>query len=186
MRLKLLYLLVIVSLVFAKPPAPFGLKLGEATEREFLSLVRDKGWNIEKSGYRIIKGDVSNPSVTGYLVSGLKLDYLSEAYFWFHKGKLFQVEYRFYEDMDKNTFYHYCEQLKAKYGRPSSYSKPWLSNGRALWKFGSIEVELSVPWVSRTTYLTYTHVTLFKQAERSDRDYYRRYMKRKSAATEGL
>ncbi|EDP75970.1 hypothetical protein [Hydrogenivirga sp. 128-5-R1-1] len=173
-------------LSFAKPPAPFGLELGKTTEKEFLKVVKQKGWNIEKSGYRIIEADITNPDVTGYAISGINLDKLSEAVFWFYKGTLFKIVYTFSEDMQKNTFYLYFDQLKAKYGKPSSYRKPWLSDGEAVWRFGNVKLELYCPWVGRSTYILYVHTPLDRKAEKSDEAYYRKYIREKSKKTEGL
>jgi hypothetical protein len=186
MRGMFLFLILILGFAFAEQPAPFGLNLGKTTEEEFLSVVKSKGWTVGKSGYRIIKGDITNPDVTGYLISGIDIERLDEAYFWFYKGKLFQIEYRLAENMNKETFYLYYDQLKAKYSNPVAFTKPWLADGRALWRFGEVEVELFVPWVSRITYLTYTHRTLYKQSEKSDEVYYRNYIKKKGGSTEGL
>ena len=181
-----LSLLLLFALGFGGEPSPFGLKLGKTTEGEFLKVVEDRGWRVEKSGYRIIKGDVSNPEVSGYQIGGINLDKLSQAFFWFYKGVLFQVEYRLYENMSKETFKYYYEQLRAKYGRPSVYREPWLQNGRAVWKFRNVTLELYSPWVGRVTYLTYTHRRLNAEAERSDKKHYREYIKRKSRTTEGI
>jgi len=179
-------LLTLFVLSFAKPPAPFGLELGKTTEKAFLKLVRQKGWHIEKSGYRIIEGDITNPDVAGYIISGIELDRLDSATFWFYKGTLFKIVYTLREDMNKKTFYLYLDQLKAKYGKPVSYTKPWLANGEAIWKFGSVELSLYCPWVGRETYIVYVHTTLDRKAEKSDEAYYRKYIREKSKKLEAL
>ena len=40
--------------------------------------------------------------------------------------------------------------------------------------------------MGRVTYLTYTHRRLSTEAERSDTRHYKKYIKRKSRATEGI
>ncbi len=188
MRLYIYALLTIlvVGISFAKPPTPFGLELGKTTEKEFLSLVKQKGWRIEKSGYRIIEGDLTNPDVTGYIISGINLDRLESATFWFYKGTLFKIVYTLSENMDKKTFYLYFDQLKAKYGKPISYTKPWLANGEAVWRFGNVKLSLYCPWVGRKTYIMYVHTALDRQAEKSDEAYYRKYIREKSKKLEAL
>ncbi len=99
-----LLIILVVGNSSAKPPAPLGLELGKTTEKRFLNLVKQKGWRIEKSGYRIIKGDISNPDVTGYIISGIKLDKLDSATFWFYKSTLFKIIYTLRENMNKEAF----------------------------------------------------------------------------------
>jgi len=167
-------------------PSPFGLTVGITSEDEFKEIVKAKGWRIEGSGYRIIKNDIVNPDVTGYKVTGLPLEKLNSAYFWFFKGTLMEIEYRLHESMDKSTFYMYYDLLKNKYGNPSSYTKPELANGRALWKVGGVEIELYCPWVGGTTYLFYTDPDLYSKAAESDKAVYEEQTKEKAKSLEGI
>ncbi len=179
-------ILCLFVLSFAKPPSPFGLELGKTTEKDFLKLVKQKGWRIKKSGYRIIEADITNPDVTGYVISGIKLYKLDSATFLFYKGTLFKIIYTFEENISKKTFYLYFDQLKTKYGKPVSYKKPLLADGKAVWKFGTIELKLYSPWVGRETYIMYIHTTLDREAEKSDEAYYRKYIKERSKRLEAL
>ncbi|TCK02896.1 tetratricopeptide repeat protein [Phorcysia thermohydrogeniphila] len=167
-------------------PSPFGLTVGVTTEDEFKEIVKNKGWQIVESGYRVIKNDISNPDVTGYKVAGLPLEKLKSAYFWFFKGKLMKIDYRLEEFMDKSTFYMYYDLLKNKYGTPLSYKKPQVSEGRALWKIGGVEIELYCPWVTTTTYLSYTDPDLYSKAAESDRAVYEEQTKKKAKSLEGI
>ena len=66
-------------------PSPFGLKLGLTTEEEFKEVAKRKGWEIEKSGYRIIRDNISNPNVTGYVIVGIPSKNLTQLIFGFLK-----------------------------------------------------------------------------------------------------
>ena len=167
-------------------PKPFGLILGFTTVDEFLSVVKKKNWVITKEGNRIIKDDISNPNVYGYFVENIKLKNLSNAKFWFYKGRLMEITYILYEDMGKNTFKSYYDKLKAKYGNPVKYIEPYLAEGYAEWDFGNIKIKLRVPWVSRYTYLTYEEENLVKEADRDDEKYYQSVIQKTSKDIEGL
>jgi len=167
-------------------PKPFGLVVGITTQDEFLSIAKQKNWNIAKKGNRIIKDDISNPNVYGYFVDNINLNSLSTAKFWFYKGKLMSIEYVLYEDINKSTFKSYYDKLKAKYGAPVRYREPYLAQGLAEWDFGNVKIELSVPWVSRHTYLEYKDINLVKAADKDDEDYYESYIQKTSKDIEGL
>ncbi|MEO2068646.1 MAG: tetratricopeptide repeat protein [Desulfurobacteriaceae bacterium] len=169
-----------------KRPSFFGLKVGFTTEEEFKKIVKDKGWKIEKAGHRIVKDDISNPNVTGYVVSGIPLEKISSAYFWFFKGKLMKIEYRLSESKDKSTFYTYYDLLRNKYGNPDSYTKPHLADGKAVWNIGGVEIKLFSPWVSEITYLTYTDLYLSSLADKSDREIYKEETKKEAKPLEGI
>lgn len=186
MRFLTLLIVIFVGISFSKYPRPFGLELGKTSEKEFLRTIKKKGWRVVESGYKVIEADITNPEVTGYIISGINLEKLKKASFWFYKGTLFKIVYTFNEDMEKSTFYLYFDQLRAKYGKPKSYIKPWLSNGEAVWVFGNIKLELYCPWVSRETYILYLHTPLNKKVKERDDFYYMKFIKEKSKNTEGL
>jgi len=176
-------------------PTPFGLILGVSTQKQFESKILDKVIlrnfknyrKIVKHGYKIIKQDIINPNVYGYIFEkGINLQNLNRAIFWFYKGTLMEIKYVFNEDMEKNTFYLYLDKLTAKYGEPKVYRKPYLGDGLAIWQVGNVRVELSVPWVSRYTYLVYKDINLSKKAEEDDKKYYENYIKKKIKNEEGL
>jgi len=169
-----------------KVPSPFGLTVGVTREEEFKEIVKNKGWKIAKSGYRVIKNDIVNPNVTGYKIVDLPLEKLKSAYFWFFKGKLMKIDYRLRESMDKSTFYMYYDLLKNKYGNPLSYTPPKLKDGKALWKVGGIEIELYSPWVTTITYLSYTDPNLYSQAAESDKAIYEEQTRKKAKSLEGI
>jgi TPR repeat protein len=162
-------------------PSPFGLTVGVTTEDEFKEIVKNKGWQIVDSGYRVIKNNIVNPDVTGYKVVGLPLEKLKSAYFWFFKGKLMEIEYRLKESLDKSTFSLYYDLLKNKYGNPVIYT-----NTRALWRIGKVEVELYCSLFETTTYLLYKDPVLYLKAENSDRAIYEEQTKKKAKSLEGI
>ena len=114
MKLYVLLITLVLGLSFGKPPTPFGLELGKTTEKEFLKVVKQKGWNIEKSGYKIIKPNISNSDVIGYVISDINIEKFKAATFWFYKGTLFQIVYYLDEDLQDNTFNLYFEKKKSK------------------------------------------------------------------------
>ncbi len=167
-------------------PAPYGLKVGHTTIEEFKNLVKKNGWVIADQGYRTIKGDIYNKEVAGFLVRGIPLDKLEEAYFWFFKGKLMQIDYRLREDMAKTTFNTYYDLLKNKYGTPAIFQRPQLSDGKAIWKVAGVVIELYCPWVTTTTYLTYTDPYLYEKARKSDEKLYKEATKKKAKSLPGI
>jgi len=167
---RVVLILMFASVVFSfAQPKPFGLELGKSSREDALEIIKKEGARVTKNGYRVIKGDIVNPEIEGMVVEGLPLKDLTEATFWFYKGRLFQIVYTFPLNMNKEQFYILYEKLKTKYGRPDRYTAPRLANGQVIWKFGSVKVELYAPWVSWTMTLSYTHVPLYAEAELSDR-----------------
>jgi hypothetical protein len=171
----LCFTLFMSSISYAQgKPQPFGLKLGVSTKEETMQIIKNEGGKITESGYKVIKGDIVNPNVEGIEVEGLPVDNLSHATFWFFKGKLYRIVYHFPLSMNKEEFYVLFEQLKKRYGQPKRYVKPWLANGLAVWNFGDVRMTLSAPWVSWEMYLTYEHLPLVKEVEKSDAEVYHR------------
>lgn len=171
----LCFTLFMSSISYAQgKPQPFGLKLGVSTKEETLEIIKNEGGKITESGYKVIKGDITNPNVEGVEVKGLPVDNLSYATFWFFKGKLYMIVYHFPLSMNKEEFYVLFEQLKKRYGQPKRYVKPWLANGIAVWNFGDVRMTLSAPWVSWEMYLIYEHLPLVKEVEKSDAEVYHR------------
>lgn len=121
MRKKILLSVIFVFLIFintyAEEPRPFGLVLGKTTKDEALSIMEKEGARMVSSGYRVIKGDIVNPSVEGIDFKGLPVENLSVARLWFFNGILFQITYIFPLSMNKDEFYVLYEQLKSKYGK---------------------------------------------------------------------
>jgi len=76
--------------------------------------------------------------------------------------------------MNHEEFYVLFEQLKKRYGQPKRYVKPWLANRLAVWNFGDVRMTLSAPWASWAMYLTYEHIPLAKEVEKSDAEVYHR------------
>jgi hypothetical protein len=76
--------------------------------------------------------------------------------------------------MNHEEFYVLSDQLKKMYGQPKRYVRPWLANGLAVWDFGDVRITLSAPWASWTMYLTYEHIPLTKEVEKSDAEVYHR------------
>ena len=169
------FILFMSSVSYAqKKPQPFGLKLGISTKEETLEIIKKEGGKITESGYKVIKGDITNPNVEGIEVKGLPVDNLSHATFWFFKGKLYMIVYHFPLSMNHDEFYVLSDQLKKTYGQPKRYVRPWLANGLAVWDFGDVRITLSAPWASWTMYLTYEHIPLAKEVEKSDAEVYHR------------
>ncbi|WP_353684561.1 hypothetical protein V4D30_01860 [Thermodesulfovibrio sp. 3907-1M] len=168
--LSLIFVLLLFINAFAEEPRPFGLIVGKTTKDEALSIMKKEGGRVVNSGYRIIKGDISNPNIEAFDFKGLSIENLSMARLWFFQGTLFQIVYYFPLSMNKDEFYVLYEQLKSKYGKPSKYVKPWLADGLAVWKFKDIEIKIIAPWVSSEVYVTYTHLPLSKKADQSDRE----------------
>jgi hypothetical protein len=169
------FILFMSSVSYAqKKPQPFGLKLGISTKEETLEIIKKEGGKITENGYKVIKGDITNPNVEGIEVKGLPVDNLSHATFWFFKGKLYMIVYHFPLSMNKEEFYVLSDQLKKTYGQPKRYVRPWLANGLAVWDFGDVRITLSAPWASWTMYLTYEHIPLAKEVEKSDAEVYHR------------
>ena len=71
--------LFFVSLVFAEEPKPFGLILGKTTENEAISILQKEGGRIINTGYRIIKGDITNPNIKAVEFKGLPIENLIKA-----------------------------------------------------------------------------------------------------------
>lgn len=166
--LALFLIILTTKQIFAEEPKPFGLTLGKTTKDEALVNLRKEGGKQINSGYRIIKGEIHNPSIEGYYFKNLPLENLQNASFWFFEGVLFQINYEFPLSMSKEEFYVLYNQLSSKYGKPAKYVKPYLADGLALWKFKEIEMKLLAPWVSSKMYLIYTHIPLSKKADLSD------------------
>lgn len=167
-------------------PSIFGLRIGYATEDDFVKTVKQKGWKIIKSGYKVIRSDIVNPNVKGYIVSGIPLQKLDSAVFWFFKGVLFEVNYTFTETMNKSTFYTYYDLLRKKYGSPEMYTRPHLSDGRAKWSKGDVLIELHAPWARPNTYLEYVNLTVWDEAANSDDEIYKKEIDKKSKSLEGI
>jgi len=89
----------------------------------------------------------------------------------FSPDVLYQIKYVFPLNMEKEQFYLIDKKLRAKYGNPSRYVKPYLADGVAVRRNGDIEIKLLAPWVSWSMYLTYTHKPLESQALNSDNYY---------------
>lgn len=138
-----------------------------------LDVLKKEGGKLTQSGYRVIKGDIYNPSVEGLKYKNLPIENLIEATFWFFESVLFQIVYEFPLSMSKEEFYILYNQLSSKYGKPVKYSKPYLADGIAIWKFKDIEVELLAPWVSRIMYLRYTHLPLSQKTKLSDEKFFK-------------
>ncbi len=164
--------------VFAVEPQPFGLILGKTTKKEAISILEKEGGKITNSGYRVIKGDIVNPNIEGVFFEGLPLENLKVAKLWFFKGVLFKITYEFPLSMSKDEFYVLYNQLKSKYGQPSRYVEPYLSDGLAVWRFKNVEIRLVAPWVSWSMYLIYTHLPLDRKAELSDEKVFNQEMKK--------
>ncbi len=175
MKKLFILLIFIFTLGFAQEkPKPFGIELGVFTKEQTLQVIKKEGGKVVESGYRIIKGNITNPNVEGIKVEGLPVDNLSHALFWFYQGRLFQITYVFPLSMEKEEFYVLYRQLESKYGKPKKYVKPWLADGVAQWDFKDVRVRLIAPWVSRSMYLHYEHLPLSKQADQSDEEVLRR------------
>jgi len=159
----------ILSISYAEEPRPFGLILGKTTKEEAIEILQKEGGRITKSGYKIVKGDIVNKDVEGVEFKGLPVDNLIKATLWFYKGVLYEVEYQFPLSMSKEEFDVVYKKLQAKYGKPVIYVRPYLADGRAVWRFKDVEVELLAPWASWSMYLTYTHIPLFNKVKISDR-----------------
>ena len=172
MKLFVLILLTF-SFLFAQPK-PFGLELGVTTKEQALSIIRKEGGRVVNSGNRVIKGDIVNPEIEGVVVTGLPVENLQEATFWFYKGRLFKIEYTFPLSMNKEEFYVLHKQLSQKYGNPKRYVKPYLADGIADWNFGNVRMSLIAPWVSWSMYLVYEHVPTSRQADISDQEVFER------------
>jgi len=165
-------LLVFLSLfAFAQQkPEPFGLKLGISTKEETMSVIEKEGGKVVGSGYKVIKGDVVNPNVEEVEVERLPVDNLTSATFWFFKGKLYRIEYRFPLSMEKEEFDVIFEQLRKKYGNPRRYVRPYLEDGVAEWNFGDVRMTLTAPWVSEDMYLIYEHTPTAMEVEKNDQE----------------
>ena len=164
-------LFLAVKFAFAGWEMPFGLRLGVDTPETVKKVVMANGGVVEEEGNKIIKQDIVNPDIYGFKVENLNVDYLDYAMFWFYKVKLYQIEYVFPLNMEHEEFYLIGKKLRAKYGNPSRYVKPYLADGVAVWRNGDIEIKLLAPWVSRSMYLTYTHKQLESQALSSNNYY---------------
>jgi len=66
------------------------------------------------------------------------------------------------------------DQLKAKYGAPKKFVKPWLADGVAEWRFQDVVIRLLAPWVSWSMYLIYEHIPLSKEVEESDQEVFQK------------
>jgi hypothetical protein len=174
-------LLVFLSLVaFAQQkPEPFGLKLGISTKEETMNVIAKEGGKVVDSGYKVIKGNVVNPNVEEVEVEGLPVDDLTSATFWFFKGKLYKIEYRFPLSIDREEFDVIFEQLKRKYGNPRRYVKPCLADGIAEWNFGDVRMTLTAPWVSEDMYLTYEHTPTAMEVEKNDQEVFDEEIKKR-------
>jgi hypothetical protein len=165
-------LLVFLSLLaFAQQkPEPFGLKLGISIKEETMNVIAKEGGRVVDSGYKVIKGDVVNTNVEGVVVRRLPVDNLVSATFWFFKGKLYKIEYRFPLSMNKEEFYVIFEQLRKKYGNPKRYVRPYLADGIAEWNFGDVRMSLIAPWGFGDMYLTYEHTLTAIEVEKNDKE----------------
>jgi hypothetical protein len=174
-------LLVFLNLLaFAQQkPEPFGLKLGISTKEETMNVIAKEGGKVVDSGYKVIKGNVVNPNVEGVEVEGLPVDDLVSATFWFFKGKLYKIEYRFPLSIDRGEFDVIFEQLKRKYGNPRRYVKPYLADGVAEWNFGDVRMTLTAPWVSEDMYLTYEHTPTAMEVEKNDQEVFDEEIKKR-------
>ncbi len=170
----LVFLLASLLAFAVEKPEPFDLKLGITTKSEALKIIRQEGGRVVSQGYKIIKGRIVNPNVEGVEVKGLPVDGLISATFWFYKDKLYLIEYTFPLSMNKEEFTVVYNQLRAKYGAPKRFVKPWLADGVAEWGFGDIVVRLSAPWVSWNMYLTYEHIPLSEEVEKSDQEVFQK------------
>jgi len=178
-KMREFFIVLVGSLVaffaFAvEKPEPFGLKLGTTTKSTALSIITSEGGRVVSQGYKKIKGDILNPNVEGIEVEGLPVDNLLTATFWFYKDKLFLIEYTFPLSMSKEEFNVVYNQLKAKYGAPKKFVKPWLADGVAEWRFQDVVIRLLAPWVSRSMYLIYEHIPLSKEVEKSDQEVFQK------------
>jgi len=177
---KIVFFIVLIfllsnSLAFAvEKPEPFGLKLGVTTKSTALSIISNEGGKVVSQGYKIVKGDVLNTNVEGVEVKKLPVDDLIKATFWFYKGLLYRIEYTFPLSTSKEEFTVVYNQLKAKYGAPKKFVKPWLADGIAEWNFGDVVVRLFAPWASWDMYLIYEHVPLSKEVEKSDQEVFKK------------
>jgi hypothetical protein len=169
--LAVVMLFLAVKFAFAGWEMPFGLRLGVDTPETVKKVVMANGGVIKEEGNKIIKQDIVNPDIYGLKVENLNVDYLDYAMFWFYKGRLYKIEYVFPLNMEHEEFYLIDKKLRAKYGNPSRYVKPYLADGVAVWRNGDIEIKLLAPWVSWSMYLTYTHKPLESQALNSDNYY---------------
>jgi hypothetical protein len=173
MRKLLTFTLLVFLSLFAfaqQKPEPFGLKLGISTKEETMNVIAKEGGKVVDSGYKVIKGDVINPNVEGVKVEGLPVDNLVSATFWFFKGKLYKIEYRFPLSMDKEEFDVIFEQLKKKYGNPGRYVRPYVADGIAEWNFGDVRMTLTAPWASDDMYLIYEHTPTAREVEKNDQE----------------
>jgi len=175
-------LLVFLSLfAFAQQkPEPFGLKLGISTKEETMNVIAKEGGRVVDSGYKVIKGDVVNPNVEGVEVERLPVDNLTSATFWFFKGKLYRIEYRFPLSTKREEFYVIFEQLRKKYGNPRRSVRLYLLERLyfldfpldhiAEWNFGDVRMRLIAPWASWSMYLIYEHTPTAREVEKSDQE----------------
>lgn len=171
---------------FAAEPRPFGLVLGSSTKQDALKAIQAEGGTVTRSGNRIVSGEIINPAVEGMIVEGLRIEGLEEARFWFMSGTLMAIDYDFPASMSKAEFYRLLDQLREKYGRPAQLRVPQLADGLAVWKSGSVETRLSVPWVASTTVVIYRHVPLWKKAAAEDKKVYEQETRAAARRQKGL
>jgi len=165
-------------------PEPFGLKLGISTKEETMKVIEREGGKVVDSGYKVIKADVVNPNVEEVEVEELPVYNLTSATFWFFKGKLYKIEYRFPLSINKEEFDVIFELLKRKYGNPRRYVRPHLAGGVAEWDFGDVRMILTAPWVSWSMYLTYEHTPTAREVEKNDQEVFDEEIAKRS--TKGL
>ena len=149
-----------------------------------MNVIEKEGGKVVSSGYKVIKADVVNPNVEEMEVEGLPVDDLVSATFWFFKGKLYKIEYRFPLSMNKEEFDVIFKLLKRKYGNPRRYVRPYLADGVAEWDFGDVRMTLTAPWVSEDMYLTYEHTPTAREVEKNDQEVFDEEIAKRS--TKGL
>lgn len=170
----------------AEQPRPFGLILGSSTKQDALKAIQTEGGTVTRAGNRIVSGEIINPAVEGMIVEGLKIEGLQEARFWFMGGTLMAIDYDFPASMSKAEFYRLFDQLREKYGKQAQFRAPRLADGLAVWKAGSVETRLSVPWVASTTAVTYRHLPLWKKAAAEDKKVYEQETRAAARRQKGL
>lgn len=158
-----------INLLFPQPK-PFGLELGVSTKEQVLDVIKKEGGRVVKEGNKIIMGNIVNPEIEGVVVEDLPVENLTEATFFFYKGKLFQITYTFPLSKSREEFYVLHKQLSRKYGEPRSYVDHYLADREADWSFGNVCMSLSAPWLSRSMYLIYEYIPISKQADKSDQE----------------
>jgi hypothetical protein len=149
-----------------------------------MNVIAKEGGKVLDSGYKVIKADVVNPNVEKVEVKELPVYNLTSATFWFFKGKLYKIEYRFPLSINKEEFDVIFEQLKRKYGNPRRYVKPYLTNGIAEWDFGDVRMSLIAPWGFGDMYLIYEHTPTAMEVEKNDQEVFDEEIAKRS--TKGL